>query len=264
MKFTAPSSSRTTPTAVPAAPLAASRRFVVVRSATTSARDETDLTRRTADYSRTRQSTGPAAIRAARAVFAIVVVAASLGWGAIPASAHNNVVGSSPAADAVVTEQPGVFSVTTSDLLLDLGGTGAGSAMVITGPADAPLFYGDGCGTVSGSTVETSAQLGAAGQYTVIWQTVSTDGHAISDEFTFDWQPAANQALADGAATAPICGTEADAATTDSGTAPPADSGATTGGGSSLATVAWIGGTLGAVLLAGAVILLILRRKPRP
>ena len=193
-------------------------------------------------------------------MFAGVVVAAALGWGAAPASAHNYVVGSSPAADAVVTEQPGVFSVTTNDLLLDLGGAGAGSAVVITGPASAPLFYGDGCGSVSGATVETSAQLGAAGQYTVIWQTVSTDGHAISDELTFDWQPSADQTLAEGVATAPTCGTETDAAETEADTAAPADS-ATDG---SLATVAWIGGTLGAVLLAVAATLLVLRRKPRP
>ncbi|WP_104177844.1 copper resistance CopC family protein [Cryobacterium sp. Y50] len=196
---------------------------------------------------------------ATRAAFAGVVVVVALGGAAAPASAHNYVVGSSPAADAVVTEQPGVFSVTTNDLLLDLGGSGAGSALVITGPADAPLFYGDGCGTVSGATVETSAQLGAAGEYTVIWQTVSTDGHAISDEFTFDWQPAADQALAEGVATVPTCGTETDAAKSDVGTSLPSDPG--TDG--SPSTVAWIGGTLGAVLLAVTATLLVLRRKPR-
>ncbi|MDJ0337999.1 copper resistance CopC family protein [Cryobacterium sp. PH31-O1] len=202
----------------------------------------------------------PAGRRAASAVFAVVVVAAALGWGAAPASAHNYVVDSSPAADTVVTEQPGVFSVTTNDLLLDLGGTGSGSAMVITGPASAPLFYGDGCATVSGATVETAAQLGAAGEYTVIWQTVSTDGHAISDEFQFDWQPTAGQTLADGAPAAVTCGAKADATTTDTATSPPADTAAD----SSLSTLAWIGGTVGAVLLAIIVTLLLLRRKPRP
>ena len=201
----------------------------------------------------------------ARTLFAAAVIALALGWGAAPASAHNDEIGSSPEAGSVVTEQPGVFSVTTNDLLLDLGGTGAGSAMVITGPADAPLFYGDGCGTVEGATVESSAQLGAAGQYTVIWQTVSTDGHAISDEFTFDWQPAAGQVLADGAATAPTCGTKADAATTDTAASPPADSrdADASAGDSTLETVAWIGGALGAVLLAVGATLLLLRRKPR-
>ena len=141
-----------------------------------------------------------------------------------------------PTAGSVVTMQPGVFSVTTNDLLLDLGGSGAGSAMVVTGPASAPLFYGDGCATVSGATVETSAQLGAAGAYTVIWQTVSTDGHAISDEFAFDWKPAAGEELGAGAAAAPTCGTETDAAPSDAGAATPADP-ATDG---SLSTVVWI------------------------
>lgn len=212
------------------------------------------------------RSPRPAVRRTARAVFAAVVVAAALGWGAAPASAHNYVVGSSPAPDAVVTEQPGVFSVTTNDLLLDLGGTGSSSAMLITGPADAPLFYGDGCATVSGATVDSSVQLGAPGTYTVIWQTVSTDGHAISGEFTIDWQPSDDQILAAGAATAPSCGVEADAATTDAGASPPADSAATdsAAGDSTLSTVAWIGGTLGAVLLAVGGTLLVLRRKPRP
>ena len=205
-------------------------------------------------------SVGPTARRVSRGAFAVIVIAAALGWGAAPASAHNYVVGSSPAADAVVTEQPGVFSVTTNDQLLDLGGTGSGSAMVVTGPATAPLFYGDGCATVSGATVETEAQLGVAGEYTVIWQTVSTDGHAISDEFTFDWQPSAGQGFADGAAAAPTCGAEADAATTDAATSPPADTRAD----STLPTVAWIGGTLGAVLLAVTVTLLFLRRNSRP
>ena len=214
---------------------------------------------RTAHQRPTRRQAPSATRRAARAVFAIVVAAAVLGWGAAPASAHDTAVGSSPAADAVVTEQPGLFSVTTSDLLLDLGGTGSGTAMIITGPASAPLFYGDGCATVSGATIETAAQLGAAGQYTVIWQTVSTDGHSISDEFTFDWKPASGQSLADGAATAPSCGIEPDAATAEAA----ADAGASAANDSPLSTVAWIGGVLGAVLLAVAATVLVLRRKRR-
>lgn len=185
-----------------------------------------------------------------------IVVAAAVGWGAAPASAHNYVVGSTPAAGDVVTEQPGVFSVTTNDLLLDLGGTGTGSAMLITGPSTSPLFYGDGCATVLGATIETPAQLGAAGQYTVIWQTVSTDGHSISDEFTFDWEPAAGQVLAKGAQSAPSCGAEADTA--------PTDTAASSGGTSAMSTIAWIGGTLGAVALAVGATLFILRRNPRP
>ncbi|MBG6214561.1 MAG: copper resistance protein CopC [Cryobacterium sp.] len=260
MKFTTPIFAATDRTAAAtlalASPLAASSRSNTVRGNTTLGRVTPRMVRRAH-----RRPAGPTGRRTARAVFAVVVVAGALGWGAAPASAHNSAVGSSPTADAVVTEQPGVFSVTTSDLLLDLGGTGSGSAIVITGPASAPLFYGDGCATVSGATVETAAQLGAAGLYTVIWQTVSTDGHSISDEFTFDWQPAPDQSLADGAATAPSCGTEADAATS-----PPAAAG-TTGSGandSTLQTIAWMGGAFGAVLLVVGATLVILRRKTRP
>ncbi|WP_104193550.1 copper resistance CopC family protein [Cryobacterium sp. Y82] len=255
MKFTTPIG---TATALAANAPVASRRSSTVRANTATHGAIAPLVR-TARQRPTCQLTASATRRTARALFAVVVAAAALGWGAAPAFAHNNVVGSSPAADSVVTEQPGVFSVTTSDLLLDLGGTGSGGAMIVTGPTSAPLFYGDGCGSVSGATVETSAQLGAAGEYTVIWQTISTDGHAISDEFTFDWQPNADQVLADGAATAPACATETDAATTDSGTSPSADSGSN----GTLSTVAWIGGSLGAVLLAVGATLFALRRKSR-
>ena len=256
MKFTTPSG---TATALVATAPVASRRSSTVRANTAPHGAIAPLVR-TAHQRPTRRQGALATRRTAQAVFAVVVAAAALGWGAAPASAHNDVVGSSPAAAAVVTEQPGEFSVTTTDLLLDLDGTGSGTAMVVTGPASAPMFYGDGCATVSGATIETAAQLGAAGEYTVIWQTVSTDGHSISDEFTFDWQPNADQVLADGAATAPACATETDAATTESGTSPSADSGFD----SSLSTVAWIGGSLGAVLLAVGATLFALRRKLRP
>lgn len=202
--------------------------------------------------------------RSARTAFLVLLLAAVGVAGAAPAAAHNYVVGSSPAAGAVVTEQPGVFTVSTNDLLLDLGGTGSASAMVITGPESAPLFYGDGCSTVSGVTVQSEAQLGAPGQYTVIWQTVSTDGHSISDEFTFQWEPAPGQVLAEGAPSAPSCGTDADAVPTESDTSPPAEAAPRSGGSGALSTIAWVGGTLGAVVLAVGATLLLLRRSSRP
>ena len=251
MKFTTPRRAAT-------APPAAHSRSSTVRANSTPHGTTASIVR-TAHQRPTRRQTASATRRTARAVFAVVVAAAALGWGAAPASAHNNAVGSSPAADSVVTEQPELFSVTTSGQLLDLGGTGSSAAMIVTGPAGAPLFYGDGCATVSGATIETAAQLGPAGQYKVTWQAVSTDGHSISDEFTFDWKPGPGQSLADGAATAPSCGIEADASTTDATT----DAGSSAASDSPLSTVAWIGAALGAVVLAVAVTLLILRQKRR-
>lgn len=194
-----------------------------------------------------------------------VLVAAVVGVSAAPAYAHNYVVGTTPEAGSVVTEQPGVVSITTNDNLLDLSGEGAGSAIQVSGPADAPRFYGDGCATVSGPTVQSAVQLGEPGEYTVVWQTVSTDGHSISDSFTFTWQPDAGQALDEGVATAPDC-----AADGASGQAPADaeqatdiadDAAGSPGAGTDLL---WIGGALVAVLSAIGVTLLLLRRRPAP
>jgi methionine-rich copper-binding protein CopC len=195
------------------------------------------------------------------ALTGLVLAAAVVGVSAAPAYAHNYVVGTTPAAGSVVTEQPGVVSITTNDNLLDLSGEGAGSAIQVSGPADAPRFYGDGCATVSGPTVQTAVQLGEPGEYTVVWQTVSTDGHSISDSFTFTWQPDAGQALDEGSASAPDCadgGAGAGVADSDAAADDAADSGSA-GPGTDLL---WIGGALVAVLAAIGVTLLLLRRRP--
>jgi methionine-rich copper-binding protein CopC len=195
------------------------------------------------------------------ALAGLVLVAAMLGAWVAPAYAHNYVVGTTPAAGSVVTEQPGVVSITTNDNLLDLSGEGAGSAIQVSGPADAPRYYGDGCATVSGPTVQSAVQLGQAGEYTVVWQTVSTDGHSISDSFTFTWQPDAGQVLDAGSVDARECsgaGTGGAApADTDAATEE-ADSGSAVGD----TDLLWIGGALVAVLAAVGVTLFLLRRRP--
>lgn len=191
----------------------------------------------------------------------VVLAVAALGWSAAPAFAHNYLVGSTPAAGSVVTEQPGVVSITTNDNLLDLSGQGEGSAIQVSGPADTPRYYGEGCSTISGPTLEAPVQLGQPGEYTVVWQVVSTDGHPISDSFTFTWQPDAAQVLAEGSATAPTCATDgsgqADAADTDTA-ATDTDTGSAVGA----TDLLWIGGALVAVLAAIGVTLLLLRKRP--
>lgn len=195
----------------------------------------------------------------------VVVAVAGLALAATPASAHNYVVGSTPAAGAVVTAQPGRVSITTNDNLLDLAGDGAGSAMQVSGPTDAPRFYGTGCATVFGPTLETEVQLGQPGEYTVVWQTVSTDGHSISDTFTFTWQPDPSQVLAAGSATAPTCATDGSDATGSSTDAAATDAADADGGSAVRATdLLWIGGALVAILAAIGATLLVLRRRPTP
>ncbi|WP_022883472.1 copper resistance CopC family protein [Glaciibacter superstes] len=218
------------------------------------------------------------------AAFGAIVIVAALGLSAAPASAHNYVVSTSPEADSVVTVQPATFSVTTNDNLLDLDGAGSGSAIQVRGPEGAPepLYYGDGCASVFGPTVETEAQLGEAGVYTVVWQVVSTDGHPVSDEYTFTWQPDAAQEQAEGATTPPDCGgTGQDSAGDDSagqagdrqaGDGQAGDQATDAAGddasaptGAALADVVWIGIALGAVVLAVlGTLLVVLRKRPTP
>jgi methionine-rich copper-binding protein CopC len=192
-----------------------------------------------------------------------VVLAGSVLVGpASPASAHNSVISTTPAAGSVVTEQPGVFQLTTNDNLLNLDGLGGGMGMQISGPegAASPLYYGDGCTTVFGPTLEMSAQLGEPGTYTVVWQVVSTDGHSISGDFSFTWAPDASQKLAAGVATAPNCGGTVAGGTekTDAAATP-----APAPGNAALGDVLWIGGAVAAVILATLVtVLVVSRRKP--
>jgi hypothetical protein len=185
-------------------------------------------------------------------------------WSAAPASAHNSPVAYAPAEGSVVTEQPGTFSVTTNDDLLQLNDAGAGMGLQVTGPAGAkhPLYYGDGCVTVFGPTIEAEAQLGQPGEYTVVWQVVSTDGHPVSGQYAFTWQPAAGQPLAEGSATPPDCNGTVRVETNQPTDAASDDAGASSAG--ALVDVLWIGGVLLAVILAVVVTLILVRRKPTP
>ncbi len=120
---------------------------------------------------------------------------------AMPASAHNYLVSSSPAAGEVVTDQPGTVSLQTNDELLDVED---GAVIQVQGPDG--RFYGDGCTAVVGASAETQVVLGAPGEYTVAWRVVSTDGHPISGTWAFTWQPAEGVELGDGSEEPPACG----------------------------------------------------------
>jgi copper resistance protein C len=202
------------------------------------------------------------------AALAAVVVAGAMMLGAAPAQAHNFLVSSTPTEGEVVTALPETFSVTTNGPLLDLSGTGAGFTIQVTDAAGA--FYGDGCMTVSGSSLSTDPSLGAAGTYRMVWQVVSEDGHTVSDEFTFEWAPAADFEPASGQPAPPACGTESSGApaepaegatsqpdATETGAAAPDQANA------NLGDVLWIGGAILAVLVAAAVTLFVVSRRNR-
>jgi methionine-rich copper-binding protein CopC len=130
------------------------------------------------------------------------LVAASL-FAATPAFAHDELIDSTPAAGETLTTLPAAFSITMNEDLLDLDDKGSGFGILIQDSNG--LYYGDGCVNVNGPTMSADAVLGEPGEYTFIWQVVSSDGHPTSDEFTFAWAPEGDFAAATGSATAGDC-----------------------------------------------------------
>lgn len=195
------------------------------------------------------------------AATAFLAVAAVLAL-ATPASAHNSIVSTTPAEGSTVTEQPEQLVITTNDNLLDLGEAGQSNQIQVTGPGDEQLYYGTACAAVNGPALVMPLQLGEAGEYTVVWQLVSTDGHPLSGTYTFDWAPADGQELVAGS-TAPTCGTGgASTVEPSSGAANDADADAAPVSGGVSGDVWWVVGAIGVVILAGVGVLVVTRRKP--
>ena len=188
-------------------------------------------------------------MRKAAAAIAVAVLAVLATAG--PASAHNYVVESTPAEGEVLTALPEQFSVTTNEALLDLGGSGSGFGLEII-DADG-LYYGDGCVTVEGATMSAPAVIGEPGEYTLVYQVVSADGHTVSDSFGFTWAPEADVEASTGSTEAGDCnGLYA----RGDGAQAPSEAASI-----DLGTVLWIGGAIAAVAIAVLVTLLVLRPK---
>lgn len=117
--------------------------------------------------------------------------------------AHASVTGTTPADGSSVTEQPGSLSVTMNEEIIDVPGGGSTNALQITD--DAGLHYGDGCTTVEGDTISLDAELGGAGRYTLAYQVVSSDGHPVSGQVAFTFEPSDGASGAAGSATVPVC-----------------------------------------------------------
>lgn len=187
-------------------------------------------------------------MRVVRTVLAALALAAATVVGvAAPASAHDSLSSSTPAAGETLAELPSEFSISTDEAMLDVSGTGSGFALQVL-DADG-RYFGDGCLTIAGTTMSTPAALGGAGDYTIVWQAVSVDGHTVSDEFDFTWSPPAGFEPASGSATAPVCG--------GAGATPDAPAATE----SSLVDVLWIGGVLVAIAIAAVTAIAFLGRR---
>lgn len=190
------------------------------------------------------------------AIGALVVAGPVLGI-ASPAQAHNYLVSSTPSAGETLTELPEQFEITTNGPLLTVDGSTGGFALEVRDAAG--RYYSDGCVTVEGPSMTETAALGAAGTYTVLWQVVSADGHSVSGQYDFTWAPAAGQPLSAGSPTPPDCNGTNSVPAPAASTAPE-----TPRANARLRDVLWIGGAIGAILVAALVTLLVLGRRAKP
>lgn len=122
--------------------------------------------------------------RSFRSVVAVVstalLVAGGLLLGASPASAHDELVSTDPAADAAVAELPAVLTLTFSgELLGDAGAT----EVQVTDASGTSLVAG--APVVQTNVVTQPLTPGASGAVAVLWRVVSSDGHPISGEYSF-------------------------------------------------------------------------------
>ncbi|MDP9028177.1 MAG: copper resistance protein CopC [Actinomycetota bacterium] len=195
---------------------------------------------------------GPALLLAIGvAVIATLVVAT-------PASAHNQVVSSTPSAGGTLTELPPTFGLTTNLPLLDIGGQGRGFALEIRDSAG--KFYENGCVSITDASMSTRARLGRAGAYTMIYQLVSADGHTVSGEIPFTWAPSGSVTASTGSVAPASCpGSTVKAQAPSGGTGSDATRNSTI----PLDDVLWIGGVLLAVAIAVGITLVVLTRRRR-
>lgn len=100
---------------------------------------------------------------------------------ALPAQAHDALIEQSPKAGD--TLQAGVVEIKLdfNNEILNLGDS---SAEILVQNASGEL-QNPGCALVDGRQASLKLDLAAAGEYSVAWRVVSSDGHPISGEFAF-------------------------------------------------------------------------------
>lgn len=119
--------------------------------------------------------------RAAAAVLA-PLAAAALALAPSPALAHDVLTGSSPEDGATLDTVPEEVVLSFNNSPME---GGSGSAVVVTGP-DEETTYEEGDLTFDGTDVSVGlAPLDQAGEYTIGFRVVSSDGHPIQDTLTF-------------------------------------------------------------------------------
>lgn len=211
-------------------------------------------------------------------LLAAATLAAALGtaglaagaWGGVSsASAHDFLVSTNPAADAVVTEALPEVSLTFNEPpLTELG---AGIAIEVRDAAGVNVASGDV--SIVDSTLSIPVTPTGTGSHTVIWQTVSSDGHPVSGEYAFDYEgpvaaaaPTPGPTPAETAATTPapdVTMSPSAAPGSGAGAATPTSAAAGAGGdGGAPLVLVGIAGAVVLLAVVATVLVLLLRRRP--
>ena len=119
-----------------------------------------------------------AARAATLAAAAAAIVLGSLALAA-PASAHDQLVASDPAADSAIDTLPEQLTLVYSGELIDAED---GTVVQVLSPSGEDVA---GEATIDGTDVDVSLTDGGAGDYEVTWRVVSNDGHPIDGSFGF-------------------------------------------------------------------------------
>lgn len=113
-------------------------------------------------------------------VGALLLAAAAFLLPASPAHAHDELLGSDPAADETVDTLPGEISLTFSGIIAADDGA---SEVSVTDASGTELA--NGTPTAQDNVLTQPLAGEASGALTVLWKVVSSDGHPISGEFEF-------------------------------------------------------------------------------
>lgn len=113
-------------------------------------------------------------------IAAVALAGAAVLFGAQPASAHDALISTDPAAGSTVSSLPDKVTLAFNAAVLDEAG---GTIVQVQDAAGTSLGAGDP--VVDKNTVTQPLTGQATGAITVTWRVVSSDGHPVSDSFTF-------------------------------------------------------------------------------
>ncbi|SDY74623.1 copper resistance CopC family protein [Herbiconiux ginsengi] len=189
------------------------------------------------------------------ALLALGLVAGGSLGGAESASAHDYLVSTNPVADSTVTEALTEVSLTFNEP--PLADASAAIAIEVHDPSDTNVA--SGAVSIVNSTLSIDVAPTTPGSYTVLWQNVSADGHAVSGEFAFEYAgPSAGGDSAGPEPTPTVSGTTPSAVATTG-----ADARGGSGGIQLPLVLVGVGTALGVVALVALLSVFVLRRRPR-